>query len=75
MKSVVDGNKSGKVKAPGLWMKMSEDIACVFQRDPSARNRLEVLTTYPGVHAILVYRVSNGLWKRGWKFWKETTEK
>ena len=30
-----------------------EDVACVFERDPSARNKLEVFLTYPGVHAIL----------------------
>ena len=50
----------------GFWALLSEDINCVFQRDPAARNRLEVLTTYPGVHAILIYRLAHALWSRGW---------
>lgn len=43
-----------------LWR---EDIHCVFARDPAARSRLEVLTTYPGVHAILWHRVAHQLWQ------------
>jgi hypothetical protein len=31
---------------------LREDVSCVFQRDPAARSRFEVLTTYPGVHAV-----------------------
>lgn len=45
-----------------------DDIRCVFQRDPAARTTLEVLTTYPGVHAIMAYRVSSRLWRRGWRY-------
>ncbi len=45
-----------------------EDIASVFERDPAARNVLEVLTTYPGVHAIMLHRVSSRLWRRGWHY-------
>jgi serine O-acetyltransferase len=41
---------------------MSEDVSCVFQRDPAARSRFEVLTTYPGVHAIILQRISHRLW-------------
>lgn len=39
-----------------------EDISCVFDRDPAARNVFEVLTTYPGVHAVLHYRITHALW-------------
>lgn len=53
---------------PGFWQKVREDIDCVFERDPAARNRFEVITTYPGVHAIVCYRVAHGLWNRGWFF-------
>ncbi|MGO9445859.1 MAG: serine O-acetyltransferase [Thiobacillaceae bacterium] len=42
---------------------MAEDVACVFQRDPAARSRFEVLTTYPGVHALLLHRMASRLWK------------
>ncbi len=68
MKSAVTEEESREQKKPGLWAKMRDDVSCVFERDPAARNRFEVLTTYPGVHAILVYRVSHGLWVRGWKY-------
>ena len=44
---------------------VKEDIACVFERDPAARNVFEVLTTYPGIHAIFFHRISHGLWR--WK--------
>jgi len=54
--------------APGLWATLREDLTCVFQRDPAARSTLEVLTTYPGVHAILTHRLSHRLWLSGWRF-------
>lgn len=54
--------------APGLWATLREDLDCVFQRDPAARSTLEVLTTYPGVHAILTHRLSHRLWRAGWRF-------
>ena len=54
--------------APGLWAILKEDLACVFQRDPAARSTLEVLTTYPGVHAVLTHRLSHKLWRAGWRF-------
>lgn len=50
-------------RKPGFFRQLLEDIDCVFKRDPAARNRLEVLTTYPGVHAILWHRVANRLWR------------
>jgi serine O-acetyltransferase len=53
---------------PGLWATLKEDLACVFERDPAARSTLEVLTTYPGVHAILTHRISHKLWRSGWRF-------
>lgn len=53
---------------PGLWAILREDLACVFQRDPAARSTLEVLTTYPGVHAVLTHRLSHRLWRAGWRF-------
>ena len=53
---------------PGLWATLREDLACVFLRDPAARSTLEVLTTYPGVHAILAHRVAHRLWQRGWRY-------
>lgn len=52
----------------GLLAEWREDISCVFARDPAARNRFEVLTTYPGVHAILVHRMSHRLWRGGFRY-------
>jgi serine O-acetyltransferase len=54
--------------APGLRAMLREDLHCVFQRDPAARTRLEVLTTYPGVHAILAHRLAHRLWRAGWRY-------
>ncbi len=54
--------------APSLWRLLGEDVRCVFQRDPAARNRLEVLLTYPGVHAIILHRIAHRLWRRNWRF-------
>jgi len=42
------------------------DIRTVMERDPAARSRFEVLISYPGVHALALHRVANGLWRRGW---------
>lgn len=41
-----------------------EDIQSVLERDPAARNRLEVLLCYPGLHAIWAHRIAHWLWKR-----------
>lgn len=46
-------------------LRILEDIDCVFERDPAARNRFEVLTTYPGVHAVIMHRINHRLWN--WK--------
>lgn len=45
-----------------MFKRFREDISCVFERDPAARNRFEVITTYPGVHALLLHRISHRLW-------------
>lgn len=46
---------------------MKEDIQSVFDRDPAARSVLEILTSYPGLHAVWGYRISHWLWKRNLK--------
>lgn len=51
-----------------MFNRIREDISCVFDRDPAARNSFEVLTAYPGVHAILIHRVSHRLWNMGLKW-------
>jgi serine O-acetyltransferase len=44
-------------------MMLREDIACVFKRDPAARSTLEVITIYPGVHALVLHRLAHSLWR------------
>jgi serine O-acetyltransferase len=51
-----------------LLQQLKDDLECVFERDPAARNRLEVLLTYPGLHAIIAHRIAHGLWKRNFRF-------
>jgi len=38
------------------------DVQCVLERDPAARTSLEVLTSYPGLHAVWAYRIAHRLW-------------
>ncbi len=52
----------------GFFKNLNEDIACVFRRDPAARTKWEVMTTYPGVHAVMIHRISHALWKRNWRY-------
>ncbi len=46
---------------------MKEDIQSVFDRDPAARSSLEIITSYPGLHAIWGYRITHWLWKHNRK--------
>lgn len=48
-----------------MFNRIREDIRSVFDRDPAARNVWEVLTCYPGLHAILMHRVNHRLWTWG----------
>ena len=45
-----------------MFSRLREDIRSVFDRDPAARTSWEVLTCYPGVHALLLHRLSHWLW-------------
>ncbi len=47
-----------------MWQLIKEDVACVFERDPAARNLFDVLTCYSGVHALLFHRMNHWLWQR-----------
>ena len=46
-----------------MFRRLQEDIRSVFERDPAARNSWEVLTCYPGLHAIVLYRFAHRLWR------------
>lgn len=47
---------------------LKEDIEAVFNRDPAARNSMEVLLTYPGIHALILHRSAHFLWQNEQKF-------
>ena len=50
-----------------MFDRLREDIAVVFERDPAARSTFEVLTCYPGLHALVWHRaVVHRLWR--WRF-------
>ena len=51
-----------------MFERVREDIQSVFHRDPAARNAFEVLTCYPGLHAVWLHRLAHALWGRGWKW-------
>lgn len=55
-------------QAVGMFERVREDIDIVFKRDPAARSRLEVVTAYPGLHALWLHRASHWLWLRGLKW-------
>ena len=48
-----------------MFERIKEDIDAAFQNDPAARNKLEVVLCYPGVHALWLHRISHFLWKKG----------
>jgi serine O-acetyltransferase len=47
----------------GLLSAIDEDIKAAQRRDPAARGAVEVLLTYPGVHALLIHRLAHPLWR------------
>jgi len=55
-----------------MFSQIKEDIASVFERDPAARTTWEVLTNYPGMHAIWWHRITHKLWQNKW-YWVART--
>lgn len=51
-----------------MFSRLREDLASVRERDPAARSSWEVLTCYPGVHALQFHRLANAAWRRKW-YW------
>ncbi|NRO95003.1 serine O-acetyltransferase [Paraburkholderia sp. NMBU_R16] len=50
---------------PFMFTRLREDIASIRERDPAARSAWEVLTCYPGLHAIVLHRVAHVCWQAG----------
>jgi serine O-acetyltransferase len=49
-----------------MFTRLREDIAVIRERDPAARSTWEVLTCYPGLHAIVLHRLAHACWTTGW---------
>ncbi|NRF67645.1 serine O-acetyltransferase [Aquincola sp. S2] len=48
-----------------MFSRLREDIACIRERDPAARSTWEVITCYPGLHALIWHRLAHRAWKAG----------
>ncbi|MGI6096601.1 MAG: serine O-acetyltransferase [Dethiobacteria bacterium] len=48
-----------------MFGRLKRDIEAVFERDPAAKNKLEVILCYPGLHAIILHRLAHFLYKKG----------
>ena len=51
-----------------MFARLRSDIQCILDRDPAARSRWEVLTCYPGLHAIWMHRMAHACWQMGLKW-------
>jgi serine O-acetyltransferase len=51
-----------------MFNSLFDQVDSIIVRDPAARNRLEVITCYPGLHAVWIHRASHGLWNLGLKW-------
>lgn len=51
-----------------MFARIRSDIQCILERDPAARSAWEVLTCYPGLHALVLHRLAHGCWRRGFKW-------
>ena len=48
-----------------MFKQLRDDMACILERDPAARTRWEVLTCYPGLHALYLHKLARWLWLHG----------
>jgi len=51
-----------------LFQRLREDIALIQERDPAARSAWEVLSCYPGLHALVMHRWAHACWRQGFKW-------
>ena len=51
-----------------MFSRLRSDIQCILERDPAARTRWEVLTCYPGLHALVLHRRAHWCWSHGFKW-------
>lgn len=51
-----------------LFSRLRTDIRCILERDPAARSAWEVLSCYPGIHALILHRRAHWCWNHGFKW-------
>ncbi len=51
-----------------MFSRLRSDIQCILDRDPAARTAWEVLTCYPGLHALVLHRRAHWCWNHGFKW-------
>jgi serine O-acetyltransferase len=51
-----------------MFSRLRADIRCILERDPAARSAWEVLTVYPGLHAVVLHRWAHACWNHGFKW-------
>jgi serine O-acetyltransferase len=49
-----------------MWERLKEDIRTIKERDPAAKNVVEIFLCYPGLHAIWLHRIAHALYQRKW---------
>lgn len=49
-----------------MWKRLREDIQMIKERDPAAKNYVEILLCYPGLHAIWLHRIAHALYLQRW---------
>ena len=53
-------------KLKNLTYAIDDDLSAVLERDPAARTKIEIILTYPGIHARTLHRASHSLWQGGY---------
>jgi serine O-acetyltransferase len=51
-----------------MFSRIRSDIQCILDRDPAARSTWEVITCYPGLHAVILHRPAHWFWTYGFKW-------
>jgi len=51
-----------------MFKRLRQDIDCILERDPAARSRWEVITCYPGLHALVMHRIAHACWYGGFRW-------
>ena len=49
-----------------MWERIKEDIRTIKERDPAAKNAVEIFLCYPGLHAVWLHRIAHFLYEEGW---------